>query len=156
MTDEAEQIAAFERLAALVGYLRAGAVAPPDVALPIADAISAFVDGQERDVGKALKVSNRQSFRDFRTKRKIEIGDEILREAARRFYSAENKSNAAKGMASEILRYHGTGWKGDQSADQCPEHRIGTKQEFCWRYLKLFERVLGWERIRQILGTSNP
>jgi hypothetical protein len=52
----------------------------------------------------------------------------------------------------EILGYATTAWKWEQDAEGCPEHLIGTKQEFCWRYLKVFERVIGHDRIRHILG----
>jgi hypothetical protein len=53
-------------------------------------------------------------------------------------------------MCDRIERYETTAWPRDRLADECPPHRVGRVEEFCWKILRAY-RAPSDRTIRRIL-----
>jgi hypothetical protein len=75
----------------------------------------------------------------------LEEARRLIVELSRRF------SLTSAEMSKRIERYEATAWlRGERLADECPRHRVGHVEEFCWKILRAY-RAPSDRTIRRIL-----
>lgn len=53
-----------------------------------------------------------------------------------------------------INRYESSAWARERLADECPPHRRGRAEEFCWKILRAYGRAPSERMLRQIIANK--
>jgi hypothetical protein len=77
--------------------------------------------------------------------------DELLREAAARFYAGMSARTAAVMLHRELARYASLAWRRDRIEVQCPARHVGRIAEQCWLVFAVRDHVPSERVIRRAL-----
>jgi hypothetical protein len=78
--------------------------------------------------------------------------DAALRELAERFYCGQAVSRQAAAIYRAALRYAGSRWRSDRSAEDLPPEHCGTPYEWLWHAFKSGATMpIGDRQLRHIL-----
>jgi hypothetical protein len=113
----------------------------------IGDALARWLAGEAATFDEALGLTNGRG-QSWRQQLALARRDGWLLRAAREF------DLTAEGLAAALARYASSAWPRDREADACPSRLIGRPQEYLWRALKAWPRVIGERQIRSIIGSQ--
>ncbi|MFL9827200.1 hypothetical protein [Rhodoplanes sp. SY1] len=91
---------------------------------------------------------------DVGTSNQLRRRDQLVIEAAASLYGGHPRRSQAAQIAGELARYQCSAWMRERGAAANP-HRVGSARYFWWEVLSACPRVIGEERVRQILGNSS-
>jgi hypothetical protein len=117
----------------------------------VADALGAVLAGRAVSIDSALGITGTRGQRRLATRVRLERRDNLIREAAARFFPGMRTNAQADRLARALARYSDTAWRRDRMVSECPARLVNTLQAYCWELLANNEKVLGAERIKQIL-----
>ncbi len=78
--------------------------------------------------------------------------DELIRQAAERFFSDASDHEAARLLHQALERYAGCAWQRERSAPECPPRHAGRLTASCWHILHAVDRVPSEPLIRKIIA----
>jgi hypothetical protein len=92
--------------------------------------------------GEARKASGSRS---------LEVRNDIIREAAERFFPNGSCVEKANRLHFELARYAATSWLRDRTSDECPHSGL---RGHLWRILKVRDHVPSARQLRRVLALS--
>ena len=99
---------------------------------------------------------DRRGHRSAATLDAINLRNELLLEAARRFFAGASDREAARQLRAALSRYREGRWRRDRSEATCPPRHLGRLDEMLWMILKVRDHVPPSERlIRLVLSRTN-
>jgi hypothetical protein len=129
-----------------------GSTPSPDDMLRVAEAFDRILVGERADDALDLKKCGR---RVLETRVKLNQRNDLLCEAAKRFFPDLSISAQATRMAAELRRYCAIAWVNDMASDACPKRHRGTVREAFYLALKCHDRELSSRTMRLILATHS-
>lgn len=107
---------------------------------------TAFVDAAPVD---------RRGKRSSETMQALARRDDLLRQAAARFFVGMNHHQAGTALHVRLLRYQTSAWASrDRAAESCPPRLAGRLDGLLWEILRAHDHVLGAAMIAKILSRA--
>ncbi len=141
---------AAELLERIVDGHAAGAINPADLET-VVEAFAQVLEGDAETLDKALGFVPAPGLHRPGTISSRSRRDALLREAAARFWPNLPRIAQAVELHRTLRRYHSTAWQRERALRSCPNGKVGTIYEFCWRILKARDQILSVERLRKLL-----
>ncbi|PVE22305.1 hypothetical protein DC522_21730 [Microvirga sp. KLBC 81] len=139
-----------QRLFNLAKVLETCAPLADEDARLLASVIRGVITGQP--VEPVLGLAHGPGQRTLATQAALALRNDLLREAAIRFYPDLPPSAQARELARDLQRYAATGWLRERMHDACPVRHVGKQGELLWRILKARDNPLRPRAIRKILA----
>jgi hypothetical protein len=105
------------------------------------------------DPAEALGLKPKRGQRRWHTVTRIDQRDEMLRQAAMRFFPGMAPSRQAEEIARALKRYAASSWRYDQLKADCP-HPNDTLKAMLWLVLRHVDNALSARRVRKILRST--
>jgi hypothetical protein len=85
---------------------------------------------------------------------RIEQRDDLIVEAAEKFFPGLSASAAAEALRRALARYADCAWRRDAATPRCPDRHRGRIEGACWEILSVHARVPATRTIRLALGKT--